>query len=465
MKQLSISLTALLMFVTLASAGVLLPHLLRNGLLTYLILLLAAVGFVLLLRLRLRADAASLQRAIADLPLRSDYAVSSELADIPVSLDRAAEKTERQFRKLEEGRHELEALLEGMQDAVVAIDAAARVQWSNAHMQRLMESENVGGSIRVGRALVHTLRDPVLLAAVQTTLDERTVTECRSESLLPGRIFSINASPLPGGGAVLVLHDISRAEAVERTQRDFVANVSHELRTPLTSIVGYVETLLEHEMLGPQAHDFLETILKNATRMHRLTEDLLVLARVEDSDEQLHREPVPAESLVRDALRTVSGTDYADRAHFEIRDSLATAVYADEHAILQVLGNLMENAVKYGAPGRGAPSRVVVGARIALDSPRFIEFSVQDFGPGIASEHLPRIFERFYRVDKARSRESGGTGLGLAIARHIIEEHEGRLWVESDLGSGSTFRFTLPIAEGELPAPPADAEASTPESR
>ncbi len=444
MRQPSISLIALLMFVTLASVGVLLPRIVAGRLFSYLLLLILAAGFAALLRFRLLREASALRRAVAELPVHTEVSVSSEFIDLPAEIERAAEKTEMQFRKLEEGRHELEALLEGMQDAVVAIDSAARVQWSNAHMQRLMSSDSIGGSIRLGRALVHTLRDPVLLGAVQTTLEQRVVTECRSETLLPGRSFSVNASPLPGGGAVLVLHDISRAEAVERNQRDFVANVSHELRTPLTSIVGYVETLLEHEMLGPQASEFLKTILKNATRMNRLTEDLLVLARVEDREGQLHREPIQADALLRDALRTVSGTDYADQVQFEVRESTHATVFADEHAVLQVLGNLLENAVKYGSKESGAASRVVLGAKLLPEPERAVEFCVQDFGAGIASEHLPRIFERFYRVDKARSRESGGTGLGLAIAKHIIEEHDGRLWVESDLGNGSTFLFTLP---------------------
>ena len=445
MKRISITLLGLLGFASLAAAGAVLPWLLPNRLLFWSVLLVLAALSTILLRLHVRRSARSLEQAVADLPAFQEPEVSSEFYPVSAQLERTAERIARQLRKLEEGRHELEALLESMQDAVVAVDAAARVQWSNARMQRLMETSDSGGSIRVGRALVHTLRDPVLLAAVQVTLDEHTVTECRSELLLPGRIFSVNASPLPGGGAVLVLHDISRAEAVERTQRDFVANVSHELRTPLTSIVGYVETLLEHEVMGSQASDFLETILKNATRMNRLTEDLLVLARVENSDE-LHREPVPASALLRDALRTVSGTDYADRARFEVDESTDAVVLADEHAILQVLGNLLENAVKYGAAPGQPEARVVVAAR-ELPLERAVEFTVQDFGPGISSQHLPRIFERFYRVDKARSRESGGTGLGLAIAKHIIEEHGGRLWVESDLGRGSTFRFVLPVAQ------------------
>ena len=185
-----------------------------------------------------------------------------------------------------ESRRELEAMIDSMQDAVVAVDGAGRIQWTNQRMQRLIPSNtNVAASlsstVRIGHALVQTIRDPDVLDCVKAALEERTVNERRSTSLLPGRIFEVAASPMPGGGAVVVLHDITRIEQVERTQRDFVANVSHELRTPLTSITGYVETLLDHEAaLSPVAREFLTTILKNATRMNRLTEDLLVMARI-----------------------------------------------------------------------------------------------------------------------------------------------------------------------------------------
>jgi two-component system phosphate regulon sensor histidine kinase PhoR len=345
--------------------------------------------------------------------------------------------------RLEQRGNQLEVLLEGMQDAVLGVDAAGRAQWSNGHMQRLMGRDTAGVSVRHGRALVHTFRDPGLLAAVQKTLDEGVSTECRSESIVAGRIFLVHASPLPGGGAVVVLHDNTQAEQMERTQRDFVANVSHELRTPLTSIVGYVETVLDHETLSGPAREFLDTVLKNASRMHRLTEDLLLLTRVERADNPLEPLPVQADQLLRDAVNMVSGATYAEGARLEVGGSTRCLVLADENAILQVLANLLENAVKYST-GIVKQPHVIVSASNADNA---VEFCVKDFGPGIASEHLPRIFERFYRVEKARSRATGGTGLGLSIARDLIEQHGGRIWVESALGEGSTFRFTLPYAD------------------
>jgi len=293
---------------------------------------------------------------------------------------------------------------------------------------------------------VQTIRDPEVLECVQSALAEREDCVRRSISLVPGRIFEVNASPMPGGGAVAVLHDITRIEEVERTQRDFVANVSHELRTPLTSISGYVETLLDHEhQLSANGREFLATILKNATRMNRLTEDLLVMARVEGPSVELNAAPVRADVLIRDAVKTLEGLVQENQAILEIGATTETQVYADADAVMQVLGNLIENAIKYGQRNEER-SRVVISAREIEEPFAAVEFSVKDFGAGIASEHLHRIFERFYRVDKTRSRESGGTGLGLAIARHMVQSQGGTIRAESELGAGSTFLFTLPRA-------------------
>ncbi len=239
----------------------------------------------------------------------------------------------------------MEALLDSMQDAVVAVDAAGRIQWTNHRMQRLIPGSSVQSPVRVGHAL----------ECVKTALEERTVCERRTTTMMPGRIFEVNASPMPGGGAVAVLHDITRIEQVERTQRDFVANVSHELRTPLTSITGYVETLLDHEALSPVAEEFLSTILKNATRMNRLTEDLLTMARVESQEAELHPVAVRADALVRDAVEAMSGLVQDEAAELEIGSTTELRVFVDIDSMLQVLGNLIENAIKYGrGPGCGA---------------------------------------------------------------------------------------------------------------
>ncbi|WP_348268942.1 ATP-binding protein [Edaphobacter paludis] len=375
-------------------------------------------------------------------------AVGNQYADfdeIGRAISLASDELHRRLAEAAEGRHKLEAMIDSMQDAVVAVDQAGRIQWTNQCMQKLIPGSFASGVVRVGHALVQTIRDPDVLQCVRTALEDRSVCERRSTSVVPGRIFEIAASPMPGGGAVAVLHDITRVEQVERIQRDFVANVSHELRTPLTSITGYVETLLDHEAsLSTQAREFLTTILKNANRMNRLTEDLLVMARVESSEQELHPVLVQADILIRDAVQAMSGLVQDAEAVLEIGEATTVSVLADTDAIVQVLSNLIENGIKYGQTRSGSKGRVIVSAREVSEPVDSVEFRVRDFGQGIASEHLSRIFERFYRVDKARSRESGGTGLGLAIAHRIVQAHGGTIRAESTLNHGSTFIFTLP---------------------
>jgi two-component system, OmpR family, phosphate regulon sensor histidine kinase PhoR len=386
---------------------------------------------------------ARLQRVVAfarriaqgDLSARIDQESGDELAAMEIALNQTAERLGQNFAEIESSRHELATMLDSMQEAVVAVTAECHVRWSNAVMQRI-----AGTEIRVGLPLVHSVRDPELLACIRGALDAREVRFGRASSLASGRIFEINAAPLPAGGAIAVLHDVTRIEAAERSRRDFIANVSHELRTPLTSIQGYVETLVEDPRPDPvTTFEFLQIILKNASRMNRLTEDLLALASVESPDYKIVTQPMQASDLVRDAIDSLGGIVVASGIELESAGAPDTLVMVEPDAMNQVLGNLIENAVKYGRAGR----LICVGAR---SLPGEVEFFVQDFGAGIASEHLDRIFERFYRVDKARSREAGGTGLGLAIVKHIVQAHGGRIRAESELGSGSTFLFTLPVA-------------------
>jgi two-component system phosphate regulon sensor histidine kinase PhoR len=376
-------------------------------------------------------------RRVAEGDLSARLAVTpseDELSSMEAALNQTAERLGESFAEIESRRQELAAMLDSMQEAVVAITPEGFVRWSNSVMQRI-----AGTQIRAGRPLIHSVRDPELLACVKAALDLGEVRSGRASSLAPGRVFEINAAPLPSGGALAVLHDVTRIEAAEKSRRDFIANVSHELRTPLTSIQGYVETLVEDPRPNPETtREFLGVILKNATRMNRLTEDLLALAGVESPDYKLARQPTRASALVEDAIESLGGLLVDSGVELESAGAPAVLVMADPDAMNQVFGNLIENALKYGRAGK----RIRVGARL-LESE--VEFTVQDFGPGIASEHLDRIFERFYRVDKARSRESGGTGLGLAIVKHIVLAHGGRLWAESELGAGAAFHFTLPL--------------------
>jgi two-component system phosphate regulon sensor histidine kinase PhoR len=361
------------------------------------------------------------------------------------ALNQTAERLGESFAEIESRRQELAGLLDSMQEAVVAITPEGLVRWSNAQMQRI-----AGTQIHVGRPLVHAVRDPELLACVRSALEQREARTGRASLLAPGRIFEINAAPMHSGGALAVLHEITRIEAAETSRREFIANVSHELRTPLTSIQGYVETLIEEPRPDRKTSDeFLGIILKNATRMNRITEDLLALAGVESPDYKLALRPTRASALLLDAIDSLGGMVSDTGVALEFYGAPDNLVLADPDAMNQVFGNLIENALKYGKAGK----RILVGARLLEpESASEVEFSVQDFGPGIASEHLTRIFERFYRIDKARSREAGGTGLGLAIVKHIVLAHGGRIWAESELGQGAAFRFTLPLAPAAQPA-------------
>jgi len=383
--------------------------------------------------------------AAGDFAARIRDSSGDEIAAVANALDATAARVEAAFRALGDSRKEMETVLDSMEEAVIAVDAQSRIHWTNRVMQQL-----AGGTVRPGQALVQTVRDPDLLACVEQALRLRVTGKARARAVVPGRIFEVSAAPMQGGSAVVVLHDVTEIDRVEKTRRDFIANVSHELRTPLTSIVGYAETMLEGEReLPSQAKDFLSIICRNAARMTRLTEDLLALARIESGEYKLCLKPVHADQLVREAAAILAGLLMDKEVTLEKAEMTTSTVLADTDAILQVLSNLLENAVKYGGK-----ERVVIGSR---DVTGAVEFYVQDFGAGIASEHLDRIFERFYRVDKGRSRDSGGTGLGLSIAKHIILGHGGTIRAESELNQGSKFFFTLPVVLGE----PAGVAAQT----
>jgi len=374
--------------------------------------------------------------ADGDMGARLEMGKSDELSPMEAALNQTAERLGKDFAEIESGRHELAVMMDSMQEAVVALTAEGTVRWSNSVMQRI-----AGTQIRAGRSLVHSVRDPELLACIRGALERRELCIGRASTLAPGRVFEVNAAPLALGGALVVLHDVTGIEAAQKSRREFVANVSHELRTPLTSIQGYVETLIEEPTPGPETRrEFLGVILKNATRMNRLTEDLLALASVESPDYKLTLQPQRASVLVKDAIESLGGIVVDSGVKLQSAGAPDSQVMADPDAMNQVFGNLIENALKYGREGK----RIRVGARELASE---VQFTVQDFGPGISSEHLERIFERFYRVDKARSRESGGTGLGLAIVKHIVQAHGGRIWAESELGSGVSFHFTLPLVQ------------------
>jgi two-component system phosphate regulon sensor histidine kinase PhoR len=398
---------------------------------------------------RLRKMVAFAQEiAAGNLSARLPESGSDEIATLATTLDRTARQLETNFRNLESSRLQLETLLNSMEDAVVAVSPKRKVAWFNGAMKKLAAS-----TVSVGLPLIRAVRDPDFLRVVGDVLEQQKPQSVTLFSVAPGRTFGMTSAPLPDGGAVCVLRDNTAIARVERTRRDFIANVSHELRTPLTSLLGYTETLID-ESFDPKAREFLEIIRRNAQRMSRLTEDLLTLARVESGEDRLQESPVSSRELLREAQVSFSEITRNRGVTIEIAESRDFEVVADKEAIHQVFANLIDNALKYASGNK----KIEIGA-VARGGEG--EFYVRDSGPGIPSEHLPRLFERFYRVDKARSREAGGTGLGLAIVKHIVLNHGGRAGVDSELGHGSVFWFRLPLVKNPTsPASQVEQDAS-----
>ena len=386
--------------------------------------------------------------AAGNLSARIDVQSTDEIARVAMALNSTAERLEQSFAEVENSRQQLEAVLNSMQAPVIAVNREERIEWVNGAMNRLLSNR-----VRLHAPLLETLREPDLLFAVRETIKMRQIHTTRA-SVVPGRTYEATIAPMLAHSAVVLLHDLTAVERVEKTRRDFIANVSHELRTPLTSIQGYAETLLDLEPAQGGAHEFLEIIRKNALRMSRLTEDLLALARVESGEQRFRFQDTPASQLIREAQQYFSEMAHLQGSDLSIQLKEDAIVRADAEAVHQVFSNLISNAVKYCPPG----TPIVIGA---IQQDEVMEFFVRDSGPGIASEHLPRLFQRFYRVDRARSRESGGTGLGLAIVKHIVIAHGGSVRVESELNHGSTFFFSLPKAAPRLLSQPTSVPQAT----
>ncbi len=332
------------------------------------------------------------------------------------------------------------ALINSMVEGVLVLDQDGRVRWVNGS---LTQSFELRSDIH-GRTIMEAFRLHELQALANRATNEGQVLGYELD--LPGRVprrFEVNATALQdesgqSQGLIFVLHDVTRIRQLENTRQEFVANVSHELRTPLSIIKGNVETLLDGAIDDPKmAMRFLQAVKRHADRLTFLIEDLLTISRLESGLVKLNLQPVAIRLVVARVLEDLAPRAAERRVRLDNQVAEGLIALADEERVQQVFFNLIDNAIKYGK----ADGVASIGARSLAE--KRIELWVQDDGPGIPLEDQERIFERFFRVDRARSREQGGTGLGLSIVKHIVQSHGGKVWVRSEAGKGVAFFFTL----------------------
>ena len=385
-----------------------------------------------------------------------------ELSDLASALNETAVRLDRSIQSLSGERNRSSAILRSMVEGVAVIDARERLVFAN---RAFSESLSLNPTQIEGRAVIEVVRNSDLVSLIRRALKgEEGLRTDISVGLIQQRTFSVSAAPvqameagISGGnatdsgamasrenpsGAVVVLHDVTELRRLERVRQDFVANVSHEFKTPLTAIQGFAETLLAGALEDPEHNRrFLEIIRDHATRLAALTNDLLKLARIEAGQLEIDLGSVNLLELVERSAETaiLKAVQKQIALETDVPPDLPAAK-GDASLLREVLQNLLDNAVQYTPSG----GRIKVSVR--TDHHEAV-ITVEDTGIGIPVVDQERIFERFYRVDAARSREAGGTGLGLSIAKHIIEVHGGRLWVESEVGHGSKFSFSLALAD------------------
>ncbi len=370
------------------------------------------------------------EMADGDLSRRPALSAPGEVGDLATALYRLAEQLGARMTALQTDRTLLAAVVGSLEEGVIAVDSSGRVVQANDAARRLLDV-----TAPLPFSLDMLPREPMLRDALSDAL--RGARSGPLEIGLNGRTLLLTGCPLDHGGGVLALFDMTATRRLETVRRDFVANVSHELRTPLTVIAGFTETLADEGVPPEKRRQFSEMILSNTTRMQRIVDDLLDLSRIESGGWVPNPMVLDVEAVVNEAITGLRPAAEAKGVALEARiDPAAGELYMDRTALRQVLSNLLENAIRYTV--RGA---VIVATS---QSEGGTNLAVSDTGSGIASEHLPRIFERFYRADSGRARESGGTGLGLAIVRHLVEAHGGKVEARSVEGAGTTISMFLP---------------------
>ena len=371
----------------------------------------------------------------------------NEVGVLAAAINQMADQLESKIRQVSEDRAQLVAVLSSMAEGVMVLDCRGHILRMNPAAERMF---GLDGEASRGRDHASVIRHQAFNDLVARVMATKQPLSGEITAGPSGKTVQVEAS-VSGcerndeACAVFVFHDVTAIRRLEKVRKDFVANVSHELRTPLTSIKGYVEALLDGAKDQPdEAQRFLGIILKQADRLNLIIEDLLQLSQIESGQVAFKQEPVRMDGLVERTVAMIK--PLADKKRHEVSVSLPIglpSVLGDEERLAQVLANLLDNAVKYTPEG----GRIVVSGRaFGTGHTGRVELCVADTGVGIPESDRPRVFERFYRVDKARSRELGGTGLGLSIVKHIVEAHHGAIWVEANRPAGSRFVFRLPTA-------------------
>jgi two-component system, OmpR family, phosphate regulon sensor histidine kinase PhoR len=381
-------------------------------------------------------------------PIEADRS-GDAMEALAVSLNETAARLDRTIRTLTEERNLSSAILGSMVEGVAVVNASERLLFANPGFAEILDLDVPPQS---GSALLEVVRQTELIEAVRQVLKGEPRVEAEIVTgTLRQRFFAVTVASVRAAetsGAVIVLHDITELRKLERVRRDFVANVSHELKTPLTAIQGFAETLLAGAIHDPQNRvRFLEIILEHSRRLARLTDDLLKLSKMDADRLELEIRRLSVSQFVDSCIETTQrpAAEKDLRISVNLQQTLPD-IAADRRRLAEVLQNLLDNAMQY------TPAEGQIKVSASADEAE-VTFTVSDTGIGIPQADQPRIFERFYRVDAARSREVGGTGLGLAIAKHLVEVHGGRIWVESEVGQGSQFHFTVPIFDSERSLP------------
>jgi two-component system phosphate regulon sensor histidine kinase PhoR len=363
-----------------------------------------------------------------------------ELGALDLSLRRMAGQAHTLLERTNEEAARREAILGAMVEGVLAVDDKMHVTFCNQALARMAG----GRTPATGSPVIELVRDTLFLETLERVV--RTAQPAKWHLQIPGsdgRSFEVQAAPLVSGdssGAVAILHDISELERLENVRRDFVANVSHEFRTPLAAITGYADTLLDGALEDPTNNRrFLEIIRSNAIRLNNIAADLLTISELQRGSPALTTELIPVGDAIESALSTMASEAALRGVKLERGPILNLAVPGSRYQLEQALVNLLANAVKFNCPD----------GHVSIETKQEngeVSILISDTGVGIPSSDLPRIFERFYRVDKARSRQVGGTGLGLSIVKHIVERMNGHVSATSQLGKGSVFTIVLPIS-------------------